>query len=68
MYREYADFALRFLKKKNVDYGEVRLEEHEEEGLILKNGVVEVSGFDHTAGIGVRFLLNNSLGFVSINL
>jgi len=67
MYREYADFALRFLKKKNVDYGEVRLEEHEEEGLILKNGVVEVSGFDHTAGIGVRFLLNNSLGFVSIN-
>ena len=67
MYEEYADFALKFLKKNNVQYGEVRLEEHEEEGLILKNGIVEASGFDHTVGIGIRFLLNNSLGFVSIN-
>ena len=67
MYEGYADFALKFLEKNNVQYGEVRLEEHEEEGLILKNGVVEAGGFDHSAGIGVRFLLNNSLGFVSIN-
>lgn len=67
MYEEYADFALKFLKKNNVEYGEVRLEDHEEEGLILKNGTVEVSGFDHSVGIGIRFLLNNSLGFVSIN-
>ncbi len=67
MYEEYADFALKFLKKNDVQYGEVRLEEHEEEGLILKNGTVEVSGFDHSMGIGIRFLLNNSLGFVSIN-
>ncbi|MBI2507991.1 TldD/PmbA family protein [Candidatus Woesearchaeota archaeon] len=67
MCEEYADFALKFLKKNNVQYGEVRLEEHEEEGLILKNGGLEVSGFDHSAGIGIRFLLNNALGFVSIN-
>ena len=67
MYDGYADFALKFLEKNNVQYGEVRLEEHEEEGLILKNGTAEVSGFDHSIGMGVRFLLNNSLGFVSIN-
>ncbi|MEK6856385.1 MAG: TldD/PmbA family protein, partial [Nanoarchaeota archaeon] len=67
MYEGYADFALKFLKKNNVQYGEVRLEEHDEEGLILKNGTVEASGFEHSAGIGIRFLLNNSLGFVSIN-
>ncbi len=67
MYKEYADFALKFLEKNNVQYGEVKLEEHEEEGLILKKGVLEVSGFDHSVGIGIRFLLNNSLGFISIN-
>ena len=67
MYEGYADFALKFLEKNNVQYGEVRLEEHGEEGIIFKNGIAEVSGFEHSVGLGIRFLLNNSLGFVSIN-
>ena len=67
MYKEYADFALDFLKKKNVDYGEVRLEEHDGDAVLLKNGAVEISGFDNSIGMGIRFLTKNSLGFVAIN-
>ena len=67
MYKEYADYSLEFLKKNNVDYGEVRLEEHDGEGMVLKNGSPEVAGFDQFAGMGIRFLVKNSLGFVSIN-
>ena len=67
MYQEYADFALKVLKKEKVDYGEVRLEETEGDGLVLKNGTPEVSGFDNSFGMGIRFLIKNSMGFVSIN-
>src|SRR3989344_3504176 len=67
MYKEYADYSLEFLKKNSVDYGEVRLEEHDGEGMVLKNGSPEVAGFDQFAGMGIRFLVKNSLGFVSIN-
>jgi len=67
MYQEYADFALKFLKKQKVDYGEVRLEESEGDGTVLKNGIPEISGFESSAGMGIRFLVHKSLGFVSIN-
>src|SRR3989344_2175445 len=67
MYKDFADYALSILKKEKVDYGEVRLEETEGEGLVLKNGIPEVSGFENSAGVGIRFLVNNSLGFASIN-
>jgi len=67
MYKEYADYALKFLKKQKVDYGEVRLEESEGDGLVLKNGTPEISGFESSAGMGIRFLIQRSLGFVAIN-
>ncbi|MAG45197.1 MAG: hypothetical protein CMH63_00285 [Nanoarchaeota archaeon] len=67
MYKDYADGALKFLKEKKVDYGEVRLEEHDTSGVLLKNGTPELSGFDTSVGMGIRFLLKGGLGFVSIN-
>ena len=67
MYQDYADFALKYLKKSKVQYGEVRLEEHDGSSFLLKNSVLEGSGFDRSSGMGIRFLLNNALGFVSIN-
>ena len=66
MYEDFADFALQYLKRK-VDYAEARLEEHEINSFMTKNGVLESGGFETSQGLGVRFLLKNSLGFVSIN-
>lgn len=67
MYKEYADYALKLLKKRGVQYGEVRLEQHEGSGMVLKNGGPELSGFNTSVGMGVRFLVKNALGFISIN-
>ena len=67
MDRDIADFSVNYLTKKGASYAEARLEHHEGSGFILKNGNPEIAGFDKISGLGVRFLINNSLGFLSIN-
>nr|MBA4404793.1 TldD/PmbA family protein [Nanoarchaeum sp.] len=67
MSKELAEFALKYLKEKEVDYAEVRLEKNSGSGMILNNSNLEMSGFDQETGLGVRFLIKNNLGFVAIN-
>ncbi|MEK6835628.1 MAG: DNA gyrase modulator, partial [Nanoarchaeota archaeon] len=67
MYEDLADFSLKQLEKLGASYAEARLEEIKGSGFILKNGNVEISGFDRVNGLGLRFIINNTLGFVSIN-
>lgn len=67
MFQELADFSIQYLMKKGASYAEARLESYNSEGFLLKNGVPSVSGFDISNGIGVRFVLKNTLGFVAIN-
>ena len=64
---DVAKFCIDYLEKKDCEYVEVRVEEKDINGFVFKNGVVELSGFDSIKGIGVRFLLNKTLGFVSLN-
>jgi TldD protein len=65
--KSIADFALNYLDKLGVSYAEVRLEHASVNGFILKNGIPQVSGFDRITGLGMRFVLNKTLGFVSSN-
>jgi TldD protein len=67
MQKDLADFSVKYALKKGASYAEARLEQIEGSGFILKNGNPEVSGFDSVAGLGVRLLLKNTLGFVAIN-
>ena len=67
MYKDLADFSIKFLQEKGADYAEARLEDHTSTGIILKDSNPEITGFDQSAGLGIRFLINNNLGFVSIN-
>jgi TldD protein len=67
MYKDLADFSIEFLQKKGVDYAEARLENHSSTGIILKDSNPEITGFDQSLGLGIRFLIKNNLGFVSIN-
>ena len=64
---DIAKFCVEYLEKKDCSYVEARVEEKDINGFILKNGVPELSGFDSVEGIGVRFVLNKTLGFVSLN-
>ncbi|MDD5133015.1 MAG: TldD/PmbA family protein [Candidatus Nanoarchaeia archaeon] len=64
---DLADFSVNYALKLGAKYAEVRLEQHKGTSFLLKNGIPEVSGFDDTLGMGVRFLVKDTLGFVSIN-
>ncbi len=62
------DLALRVIEraqKLGANYAEARIVETEENSIILKNGVLEASEFEKSAGIGVRLFVNGTLGFFS---
>ena len=67
MYKDLADFSIKFLQTKGVDYAEARLETNSSTGILLKDSNPEMTGFDKSCGLGVRYLINNNMGFVSIN-
>ncbi|MFH0868986.1 MAG: TldD/PmbA family protein [archaeon] len=68
MSHELAEFAIKHAVSLGASYAEARLEQVDADAFVAKNGVLEVSGFDTTLGLGIRFIANNTLGFVSTNI
>ncbi|MBI4095910.1 MAG: TldD/PmbA family protein [DPANN group archaeon] len=68
MYEDLADWAIKHAQKLGATYAEARLEETRGQNFILKNGILEGSGFSATAGLGIRIVIKNTMGFVSTNL
>src|SRR3989344_2358624 len=64
---DLADFTIKKLEELGASYAEARLEQSSSNGFLLKNGVPQISGFDKTEGLGVRFIFNKALGFFSTN-
>jgi TldD protein len=67
MYQDFADFSVKELEKLGCSYAEARLEDIKGSAFIMKNGNIEISGFDKSIGLGLRYTINNTLGFVAIN-
>jgi TldD protein len=67
MDEEIVDFALEYARSKKVEYAEVRAQSQVQDGLMLRNGVVEavVSAVD--SGFCVRLLADGGIGFASTN-
>jgi TldD protein len=65
--KDVAEFACDYASKLGCSYAEARLEHTTENGFILKNGVPQISSFGKVSGLGIRFLTNRSLGFMSTN-
>jgi TldD protein len=65
--KDLADFAIKYAQKLGASYAEARVDNKVSNGFMLKNGVPEISGFDAISGIGMRFIVNKGLGFVSTN-
>jgi len=67
MDEEIADFALECARSKKVEYAEVRALSRVQDGLMLRNGVVEayVSAVD--SGFNVRIMADGGIGFASSN-
>lgn len=64
---DLAEYAIDIAGKLGCEYVEARLEHAESNGIILKNGVPQISGFDETSGLGIRYLHKGSLGFLATN-
>ena len=67
MNKEIADFSIKYLQKKGADYAEARLESRYSNSFMLKDGNLDASSFDNSTGLGIRFSINNSLGFMAAN-
>lgn len=64
---DLALFAIDYAGKIGASYADARLEATAVNGFVLKNGVPQVSGFDRVQGIGVRVIMDSTLGFASTN-
>ena len=65
--KEVAEFSLKKAQELGCKYVEVRAEKRTSNSLTLKNGNPELAGFETTSGIGIRYIINNNLGFISLN-
>lgn len=66
--KDLADFSIGYAQKLGASYAEARLDKISTNAFMLKNGVPEISGFDRLSGIGIRYVVNGGLGFVSTNV
>ena len=67
MGQDLANYSVDYALKKGASYAESRFEETKSHSLILKNGNLDASSFSTYEGLGLRFLVRNKLGFVSLN-
>src|SRR4030065_1337401 len=57
--------ALAFARLRGAQYADVRVVNHREESLSVKDGIVEEVASSETEGVGVRVLVNGAWGFAS---
>lgn len=67
MDKDLADYSIKLIQNLGAKYVEARLESSKVKGFSIKNGVPQVSAFDTVLGIGIRFIINGTMGFVSSN-
>lgn len=63
-----ADAAIKQALELGAQYAEARLENTAGNSFLFKNGVLEGSEFGENTGLGVRLLINNTIGFASTNI
>jgi TldD protein len=67
MDEEIADFALECARNKKIEYAEVRAHSQVQDGLMLRNGVVEAVVSTVDSGFCVRIIADGGIGFASTN-
>lgn len=65
MTKEILGVAIDWLKKKGVDYGDIRWVKKTSEYVRVKNGKVEVVTKDENEGFGIRVLIDGAWGFAA---
>jgi len=66
--KDYADYALRVAESEGAEFCEVRCQDDQVEGIIIKNGALEGIKAGRRRGVGIRVLYRGGLGFSSTNV
>jgi len=61
--KEYLLETIKYLKRKRVDYADIRLVSMTRESIDVKNGVVEGLSSHEDKGFGIRVISNGGWGF-----
>jgi len=67
MDKDVTDFALTYAQGKKIEYAEVRAHTENQEGLVMKNGVLDAYAAAVDDGFCVRILAGGGIGFASSN-
>lgn len=67
MDEELTNFCVDKAQSLGAEYAEARMEQTFSNGIILKNGQPQISGFEHNKGIGLRLLVNGRMAFLATN-
>ena len=63
--RDYAEKALSYLDRREVEYGDVRVIDSRERTVSTKNGEMGTASSEESLGVGIRVLINGCWGFAS---
>src|SRR2546429_4873851 len=63
--KEFISHALDVAKAKGARYADIRIIDHREQVVSVKNGNVDGIGDQYSQGFGVRVLVGNSWGFAA---
>ncbi|MBS7640170.1 MAG: TldD/PmbA family protein [Candidatus Bathyarchaeia archaeon] len=64
---EIGEFIIEYAGRMGAEYAEARVQADLREAIIFKNGILEAYTFEEVKGIGIRVLVDGSLGFASTN-
>ncbi len=65
--KDLAEYCIEFGEKLGVEYVEARFVNDTVRGLAFRNGMLVSGGFTPSSGIGVRVLVDGSMGFASFD-
>lgn len=66
--RELLKFITGYLRKKGVEYGDIRYEHITRESIQVRDGVIEGFSTGLSVGVGIRVLYKGAWGFASSNM
>ena len=65
--RDLAELAVELALRMGADYAEARFHDDKANFYVLRNGIPEMAGFERSRGVGIRVLVEGSMGFTSLN-
>src|SRR6266702_8888172 len=63
--KDFTSHALNVATAKGARYADIRIIDHREQVVTVKNGNVDGIGDQYSQGVGIRVLVGNSWGFAS---